>query len=583
MINDYINKILSAIKEANLLDNDKFSFLQKKLKEESSNIDELVKKYSFMGQEEYAKIKSGVIGMPYKDLIDNNLDKEALKILPMNLASNYKMIIFNRIDDILEVGLVDPENFNAIEAVEFLAHKNNCSVKYYLISENAFNNAYKKAQNIEEEVGEALDYAKDKFEDLETSDEDEDLEEIIKTAPVTKIVSVLLKHAVDGRASDIHIEPVGKNSVIRFRIDGVLHKSIILPIYIHNALIARVKVMSNMKIDETRIPQDGRIRVNVKSQGEEKKIDLRVSTLPLLDYEKVVMRILSTPEKIPTFEDLGFMGAAKLKMEKAITKPNGMLLVTGPTGSGKSFTLFTVLNKINREGVNISTLEDPIEYNVEGVNQSQIRPEVDFTFATGLRSLLRQDPDIIMVGEIRDNETAGLAIHAALTGHLVLSTLHTNNAIGAIPRLIDMKVESFLLSSTLNLVLSQRLVRNICDNCKEEIVLPESLRKEMDQIIANLPESAFYGTFKKGDKAKFYHGMGCSRCGGTGYKGRSAMIEAFEMDNNLKDVINQRADMIKFEAELKKQGYISIAQDGIIKALNGLTTLEEVLSITKER
>ncbi len=582
MISDYINKILGAIKENNLLDNDKFSFLQDKLKKESPNIDELVKKYSLVGQEEYAKIKSQAIGMPYKDLVDENIGNEALRILPMNLASNYKMIIFNRVNDILEVGLVDPENFSAIEAVEFLAHKNNYNVKYYLISENSFNSAFKKAQNIEEEVGEALDYAKDKFEDLGDVVEEENLEEIIKTAPVTKIVSVLLKHAVDGRASDIHIEPIGKNSVIRFRIDGALHKSIILPIYIHNALIARVKVMSNMKIDETRIPQDGRIRVNVKSQGEEKKIDLRVSTLPLLDYEKVVMRILSTPETVPDFEELGFMGEARKKIEVAITKPNGMLLVTGPTGSGKSFTLFTALNRINKEAVNISTLEDPVEYSVEGVNQSQIRPEVDYTFATGLRSLLRQDPDIIMVGEIRDAETAELAIHAALTGHLLLSTLHTNNALGAIPRLMDMKVEPFLLSSTLNLVLAQRLVRKICDNCKEEMNLPESLNKEIEQMIQDLPESAFYGKFKKGDKPKFYRGTGCNRCGGTGYKGRLAIVEAFEMDNNLKDVINQKADMIRFQNELKKQGYINMAQDGVIKSLDGITTIQEVLSVTKD-
>ena len=580
---DYVDKILSKIKENGLLESDKFQFLQDKLKTENYEIDDIIRKYFIIDPEEYAKIKSEIIGIPYKNLIDEGVDNEAMKLLPLNLATNYKMVIFNRIENTLEVGLVDPENFSAIEAAEFLAHKNNYNVSYYLISEESFNNVIKKAESISEEVGEALDYAKDKFDDLdETKFEGENLEEIIKTAPVTKIVSVLLRHAVDGRASDIHIEPVGKQSIIRFRIDGVLHKSIILPIYIHNALIARVKVMANMKIDETRIPQDGRIRINMKKDGENKKIDFRISTLPLIDYEKVVMRILSTPDKIPSFEELGFMGPSKSKIEENIKKPNGMFLVTGPTGSGKSFTLFTALNNINSESVNISTLEDPVEYSIEGVNQSQIKPEINFTFASGLRSLLRQDPDIVMVGEIRDNETAELAIHAALTGHLVLSTLHTNDALGAIPRLMDMKIEPFLLASTLNLVLAQRLVRRVCDNCKEEIQVPVALKDKILEIIHNLPESAFYGGIKKNDTPKFYKGKGCNRCGGTGYKGRIAITEVLALDKKLKDIINEKSDMSKFEEELRKQGYVDMMQDGVIKAMLGLTTVEEFLSLTKE-
>ncbi|MDD3284067.1 MAG: GspE/PulE family protein [Patescibacteria group bacterium] len=581
---DYNDKIFNKIQELSSITKDKLEFLKKKLVEENQNIDSIIKKYYLIDLENYAQIKATVIGMPYKNLLDEKVNAEALKLLPINLSANYKMVIFNKRDKVLDVGLVDPEDFSAIEAVEFLAHKNNYKLKYYLISEESFNSVFKKTENIKQQVNEALDYAKEEFEEIvdESQFDEENLGDIIKTAPVTKIISVLLKHAVEGRASDIHIEPVSEKSIIRFRIDGKLHNSIVLPIYIHNALIARVKVMANMKIDETRIPQDGRIRVAMKRGKDVKKIDFRVSTLPLIDYEKVVMRILSTPEKVPEFEELGFFGNSKRMIEEAISKPNGMILVTGPTGSGKSFTLFTALNKINSELINICTLEDPVEYNIKGINQSQVRPEVNYTFASGLRSLLRQDPDVIMVGEIRDSETAKLAVHAALTGHLVFSTLHTNDAIGAIPRLIDMKIEPFLLSSTLNLVFAQRLVRRICDNCKEEMILSDILKEQISSSINDLPESAFYGNVKKGDVIKFYHGKGCNRCGGTGYKGRIAINEVFVPNRALKDVINDGNDMGKFQDELKKQGYINMMQDGLIKVLSGMTTLEEVLRATKE-
>ena len=582
MRTDYNNKILSKIKEKNLLDSDKFNFIRKKLKKDRSDIDKIIRENNILDMEEYAKIKSEIIGVPYKNLVDEKINEEALELLPTNLSKNYKMVVFNRTGNTLEVGLVNPEDFSAVEAAEFLAHKNNCNVKYYLISQDSFDYVLRKSADITKEVSRVLGYAKQKLEKLEEIEEmkigGEDLDEIIKSAPVSKIVSVILRHAVEGRASDVHIEPVGNKSVTRFRIDGKLHNSIILPIYIHNALIARVKVMANMKIDETRVPQDGRIRIKIRDE----KIDFRISTLPLVDYEKVVMRILSTPKTIPSLEQIGFSSSLVSEIEKDIKKPNGMILVTGPTGSGKSFTLFTFLNKVNSESINISTLEDPVEYSIEGVNQSQVRPEANFTFTSGLRSLLRQDPDVIMVGEIRDNETAELAIHAALTGHLVLSTLHTNSAIGAIPRLVDMKAEPFLLASTLNLILAQRLVRKICENCKEEFKIPDSLKNTILEAIKNLPESAFYGGVKKGDPIKFYHGKGCSRCGGTGYKGRIAITEVLVLDRKLKEIISDNINMVKFEEELNRQGYINMTQDGLIKVLNGITTIEEVLIATKE-
>jgi type IV pilus assembly protein PilB len=587
MKSDYNSKILRVVKEKKLLDDDNLNYVTEKLKEDASlSIDKIIKNIHIIDIEEYAKVKAGVIDVPYRNLVDEKIDNEVIKLLPLNLSKNYKMVIFNKTGNVLDVGLVDPGNFSAIEAAEFLAHKNSYTIKYYLISEASFNHVLGKLEDIVQEVGEVLDYAKEKFGKDSSGDEEieevkidsENFDEIIRSAPISRIVSVLLKHAVDGRASDVHIEPVNKQSVIRFRIDGRLHNSIVLPIYIHNALIARVKVMANMKIDETRVPQDGRIRVKIKGE----RIDFRVSTLPLIDYEKVVMRVLSTPKKIPSLDELGFSGFLKKEVERNIKKPNGMILVTGPTGSGKSFTLFTFLNKIKSEFINISTLEDPVEYNIEGVNQSQVRPEADFTFASGLRSLLRQDPDVLMVGEIRDAETAELAVHAALTGHLVLSTLHTNDAIGAIPRLIDMKVEPFLLSSTLNMVLAQRLVRRICEHCKEEFDPPQTMKEKVEKNINDLPEKAFYGKVKKGDEVKFYHGKGCSRCGGTGYKGRTAITEILVFNRKLKSIIANGNNMEDFQTELDNQGYINMMQDGLIKVLNGVTTLEEVLVAAKQ-
>ena len=585
MKSDYNKKILEIITEKKLLKDSDLDFVSKKIEsDKSASLDKVIKTNNLIDAEEYAQIKATVIGVPYRNLVDEKIDKEVLKLLPTNLSKNYQMVIFNKKDNVLDIGLVDPENFSAVEAAEFLAQENKYIIKYYLISEGSFKHVLGKSEDIVEEVGEVLDYAKEKLgtsgsidTDLEELKmDDENFDEIIKSAPVSRIVSVILKHAVDGRASDVHIEPVNNQSITRFRIDGKLHNSIVLPIYIHNALIARVKVMANMKIDETRIPQDGRIRVKVKGE----RIDFRISTLPLIDYEKVVMRVLSTPKKIPTLDELGFGGPLKKEIEKNIKKPNGMILVTGPTGSGKSFTLFTFLNKINSEAINISTLEDPVEYNIEGVNQSQVRPEADFTFASGLRSLLRQDPDVIMVGEIRDSETAELAVHAALTGHLVLSTLHTNDAIGAIPRLFDMKVEPFLLASTINAVVAQRLVRKICLKCKVEDKLPAEVEATLKEHLSTIPDEAFYGEVDK-NSFTFYKGKGCASCAQTGYKGRLSIAEAIHVTRGFKDIIAKGFDRGEVDKELAKQKFITMEQDGVIKALLGMTTIEEIMRVSK--
>lgn len=560
--------------------------LQKFQAEDFSNIpdaERFIKQHVVISEEDGARVKGELYNLEYINLVGKSVSPNLLNLLPRDLAENYKIVVFDKEEQRIKVGLVDPSNFKAIEAVNFMALKNNLQATYYAISSDSYRAAVKQYESLHEEVGEALDTAETIFapkdEALVGFDEKDSLNDMIKSAPVTKIISVVLRHAIEGRASDVHIEPVANQSRIRYRIDGILHTTIVLPIYVHAALISRIKVMANLKIDETRVPQDGRIRLNIFN----KDVDFRISTLPLMSSEKVVMRILSTPDKAPTLQDLGFFGLQLEIMQKNIRKPNGMFLVTGPTGSGKSTTLFSVLSILNVENVNITTLEDPVEYFIPGVNQSAIRPEVGFTFANGLRSLLRQDPNVIMVGEIRDNETASLAIQASLTGHFLLSTLHTNSASGAIPRLYDMKVEPFLLANTLNMVIAQRLVRKICKNCKEVAEVTPEVFARVKADYEAIPDNAFYGEINRSSELKFYRGKGCARCGNTGYSGRASVAEAIDITKEMRDLIVTGFRRKDVDEELKRQHFITMKQDGIIKACLGITTLEEVLMASEER
>ncbi|MBT4517014.1 MAG: type II/IV secretion system protein [Candidatus Komeilibacteria bacterium] len=570
-------KLLDFLKEKDLLNSDQYKELATS---EYATFDELEKQTRraiLISDEDWVQAKGVFYDLEYTSLIGRKIDSEILNILPEDLSENYKMVVFNKEGVNLEAGIVDPTNFKATEALNYLARKKKFKVKYYIISEDSYRTAAKQYESLGEEVGEALDTAEAIFAPKEEEiDLDGDVSEVVKSAPVSKIVSVVLRHAIEGRASDIHIEPVGNQSKVRYRIDGVLHTTIVLPIYVHAALVSRIKVMANLKIDETRIPQDGRIRMKVHNRD----IDFRISTIPLMGQEKVVMRILATPDKAPTFSDLGFLGLQLKIIEKNVHKPNGMFLLTGPTGSGKSTTLFAFLSFLNQEDVNIATLEDPVEYYIPGVNQSQIRPEVNFTFASGLRALLRQDPDIIMVGEIRDNETAELAIHAGLTGHSVLTTLHTNSAIGAIPRLFDMKVEPFLLASTINAVVAQRLVRKICLKCKVEDKLPAEVEATLKEHLSTIPDEAFYGEVDK-NSFTFYKGKGCASCAQTGYKGRLSIAEAIHVTRGFKDIIAKGFDRGEVDKELAKQKFITMEQDGVIKALLGMTTIEEIMRVSK--
>lgn len=577
MIIKEAQRVLKWLKDSKFITEAQFNELSNQQFASFTDIENAVKNIVILLDEDWTQAKGVFYGLEYKSLIGTDLDPEILNVLPQDLAENYQMVVFAREAGLISVGLVDPTNLKAVEALNFLARKQQYQVKYYIISLDSYRSAIKQYETLGQEVGEALGTAEEIFapKDLEIGAQD-DVADVVKSAPVSKIVSVVLRHAIEGRASDIHIEPVGRQSKVRYRIDGILHTTIVLPIYVHAALVSRIKVMANLKIDETRIPQDGRIRLNVHN----KEIDIRVSTLPLMGQEKVVMRLLETPDRAPTFADLGFFGMQAKVIMDSIDKPHGLFLVTGPTGSGKSTTLYAALSYLNKEAVNIATLEDPVEYYIPGVNQAQIKPEVNFTFATGLRSLLRQDPDIIMVGEIRDNETAELAIHAGLTGHSVLTTLHTNNAMGAIPRLFDMRVEPFLLANTLNAVVAQRLVRKLCNSCKAETELPPALAQQALSELSRIPKEAYYGDFNI-NNIKFYKAVGCVNCNQTGYKGRLSIVEAIDVNRELQEIIAKGYDRRLVENELEKTHFITMEQDGLIKVALGWTTIEEVMRVSK--
>lgn len=546
---------------------------------QTSNIDveAVLFKKNLINEEQLAEYKAKALSLEYIDLRGKALNKKILNLVPQEVAENYQMIAFEKSDTDLSVGLINPQDFKATEAVKFLAQKSNLKVKNYVISQASFKSAFSQYQLLAEEAKEALaDISETAISTVDESKEMENMEMVIKSAPISKMVLVIIRHALAGRASDIHIEPTLKDSKVRYRIDGVLRTSLILPRYTHSAIVARIKVLANLRLDETRKPQDGRIRLSIEGR----EIDFRVSTLPLFDGEKVVLRILDSSSQTPTMEQLGFNPIHVDMVKKAIKKPHGMTLLTGPTGSGKTSTLYNILTILNQEGVNIITLEDPIEYYINGVNQSQVNPEIGYTFASGLRAILRQDPNVVMVGEIRDRETTELVVHASLTGHMILSTLHTNNAIGAVPRLIDLGAEAFLLSSVLNLVIAQRLARRICQECIKETPIPTLLLARVKEQIANIPSKYLAGIDTK--KLVFYKGEGCARCGGIGYQGRIAAVELIYFDEEMRNIVsNGFHDAAAINKAMKKQDFITLNQDCLIKAIQGLTTLDEVMRISQ--
>jgi len=536
-------------------------------------------------EKEEAKKKAQLLKIPFIDLIGKDIPAEVLKEIPEEAAAFYGFVPIIRKGNVLEVGMVDPENLKAKEALRFITRRNGLETKLFVISSVDFGNILKQYQSLRTEVNRAL---KELEEEIASEGEIKTLkgkpkelaDKIVAEAPITKIVAVILRHATEGNASDIHIEATEKNVKVRFRVDGILYTSILLPKETHSAIVSRIKILSDLKIDETRVPQDGRFHTIVGG----KKIDFRISTLPTVSGEKVVLRVLDPSAGLSDFTTLG-IGKYNLEiLKREIKQPFGMILITGPTGSGKSTTLYAILRSLNQGEVNIVSLEDPVEYFVEGVNQSQIRPEIKYTFASGLRHILRQDPDIIMVGEIRDEETAQLAIHAALTGHILLSTLYTNDAIGVIPRLIDMKIGSFLLPSSLNLMIAQRLVRRLCEKCKKEVPASTEVIEMIEQELINL-NPIHKDSFSWNKPFKIYRPVGCKFCENKGTKGRVALYEMLQMTSQLEEIIAKIAKgegETQIKEEAKRQGMITMKQDGISKALEGVVAFEEMLRVIEE-
>lgn len=576
------DELLQILQQQGAINEEKAEAIQKSALEAQQPVEDFLVVNPLVPEETFTEARGRLYKIPYVDLTGKAIDQQVLRFIPEETAQHYQVVAFQKSEEEVNVGIVDPRNFKALEAVEFLMKEKGMRPYYYIISPTNFRNVIKNYSAIGEEVGKVLSLAKERFAEEEKEGEEleveGDLQEVIKRAPVSKIVSLIIKHAIDSRASDIHMEPSEEQSRIRFRIDGIMHDSLTLPAYLHASLVTRIKVLADLKLDETRKPQDGRIRQKIGKA----EVDLRVSTLPLVKNEKVVMRVLDTSGKVPTLKDLGYSEKNIKLIEDSMNRSHGMFLVTGPTGAGKSTTLYSVLNILNDNTSNIVTLEDPAEFYIPGINQSQVNSEVGYTFASGLRAILRQDPDVMMVGEIRDRETAELSIHAALTGHIMFSTLHTNTALGAMPRLIDMGAEPYLLAATLSNVIAQRLVRKICTHCKVDLTLPKELEQQVRKVLSELPDEYKPKELASDKPLVFYHGNGCVRCNDTGYRGRTSISEVVIIDDDMKKIIENGAKMYELEESAKKQGMIFMQQDGFLRCLQGMTTVEEVLRVMQE-
>lgn len=523
--------------------------------------------------------KSEALGFPTRRLVGTKVLFDILKSIPEESARFYKFAPIGESDESLEIGMLNPDDVSAQQALKFIAARIKKPFKIFLITPSDFQAVLKEYKSIGGEVTKALsDFEREVASNVVAIQQQKKgsgdfSEELSGEAPISKIVDVIVRHAVEARASDIHIEPQRDALRVRFRIDGELYTNLTLPLSSHQSIINRIKIMTRMKIDETRVPQDGRFHMEINGKG----VDFRVSSLPTPYGEKVAIRILDPEAGVKTLKDLGFTGRNLAIVEESIKKPYGMILITGPTGSGKSTTLYALLQLLNNEGVNIISLEDPIEYFMNGLNQSQMRPEIGYDFATGLRNILRQDPDIIMVGEIRDKETAQLATQAALTGHLVLSTLHTNNAVGVIPRLVDMGVDPYLLPSTLIMAVAQRLTRKLCPDSRS-LVEEGPMIKIVEDEVAKMPENLREELEAK-KPFKVYQPEVSPSCP-KGTSGRVGIFETLAMTPELQRIIAEGATEDKVQKEAERQQMITMRQDGILKVLDGIIGVEDLLEVS---
>lgn len=598
-----VEKLLLGAKKAN---KEQLNKLRADGAAEKKSLQELVIKNNLVSEKDITKLYAKEADVPFVDLNPATVKKEILRLIPERIAKQYNAVLF----DVNEKGekLLAMEDPDDVQAFNFLQKQLGTNLKVYVATSSAIKGAIDQySGNISSELTKVIDDSSE--EETKEASEEVSEEDLAEDSPIAQTVNLIIQYAIKAGASDIHIEPRENHVLVRYRVDGVLRDANKLPKKVIAALISRIKILANLKIDEHRAPQDGRFKIEVSDQI----YALRVSTLPIMDGEKVVMRILDESSKALTLEELGYWGHSLATINKAIVQPYGMILVTGPTGSGKSTSLFSVLNRLASPTVNISTVEDPVEYRIMSANQTQVNPVTGMTFANGLRALLRQDPNIIMVGEIRDGETANLAIQAALTGHLVFSTLHTNNAATCLPRLLDMGVEPFLIASTVRAVVGQRLVRRLCSDCREPYTPDEGANKQLDQIfhtgtaavmkqVHELEKQALeqgIGKSKEDKKAKTSsdeasttdtkinklwraHDGGCATCGHSGYKGRLGIYEVLENTTEIQKMIVNRSTSEGLQEQGVKDGMVTMQLDGLIKALRGETSVEEILRVTTE-
>jgi len=572
--------LIKKLIEKGFITKEQEASLVEELKTSGKKEEEFLLSKKIIGEEELFGLKSEVSGVPFKDVLPIDVSLDVLKLIPQRTAEHYKMVSLMKNEGFLEIGMLYPEDLSAQEALKFLSRRWNLKPKIVLIKPGVFNEILKRYGSLKEEVSEILDSGDTKENKKEQKKRKaeatiEEMKRVVEEAPVSKAVSSIMQYAVEKGASDVHIEPEKKELRVRFRVLGSLHSSVKLPLRFHKPIVSRIKILSYLKLDEQRMPQDGRFSMMFG----DKAVDFRVSTFPTTLGEKVVIRVLDSATGFKSFEQLGLSVRDKKTIQKAIKKPYGLILVTGPTGCGKTTTLYSALRVLNQEDVNVITLEDPVEYFIKGVNQSQVRPEIGYTFARGLRHIVRQDPDVIMVGEIRDEETASLAIHAALTGHIVLSTLHTNDSLGAIPRLVDLGVQPFLIPATISLILAQRLVRTLCSHCKQKVKPNAEQKALIMKTINSLPKDVRKDV-KVPKVLYIWEPKGCRYCSNRGYSGRIGLYELFEMTERLSNSSMEALSEAVLKKEAKAQSMTTMRQDGILKVLKGITTISEVITST---
>src|SRR3989339_421355 len=583
---DTVKTVADVLYEKKLINSDQLAAIKFENVNTGKSVEQVVKDRGYVKAEDFAEALGAVYNVPFITLTVEQVDPSLMDLVPLNVAKKYRFVPFELKENKLSLAMIDPLD---LQTIDFIERKTGYKIVPYITTEKTIEKVLEeqKGKELGEEITAALqEITETTLKIEETGGEITDA--TLRDAPIARIVSMILETAVKIGASDIHIEPGEDGSRLRYRVDGILEEKRKLPKEMHDSVIARIKILASMKIDEKRVPQDGRFKVQVGKS----ETDLRISTLPTIYGEKVVIRLLKEEGTVFSFRDLGMRGSTLKRFEEASLKPNGMLLVTGPTGSGKTVTLASALSKLNTIRVNIVTLEDPVEIRVPGVNQVQVNPQAGLNFADGLRSFLRQDPNIIMVGEIRDGDTAELAVHAALTGHLVLSTLHTNSAAGALPRLLDMGVENFLLASTVNAILAQRLVRKICVDCKEEYEPPEEVQESVKKIMAEVAEnkvllardpeiSKILKAVNGKEKLTLWRGKGCPKCGNVGYRGRLGIFELLYMTEEISRLVLENAPSSKIHDTSVKLGMLTLLQDGSLRIVEGMTTLEEVLRVAK--